>query len=195
MKRLLVSLSFGLLVRHKKQFKDVSSMKQTRRMTCQSGLIVKLIIIQNIYYPVMNLAASSSHSITDAEGGMGTGLGQLRICPSLVPPPQRLFSREMCLSIGPAPLVVHSIPPTLAVDNDLQLLEVETLWGDGTLSPTGQLRANTAGTPGPLWNTTPSITATVTTLKLKPFPLTLVLCSFSTENSRRGAILFCLAVL
>lgn len=93
-----------------------------------------------------------------------------------VPPPQRLFSREMCLSIGPAPLVVHSIPPTLAVDNDLQLLEVETLWGDGTLSPTGQLRANTAGTPGPLWNTTPSIAATVTTLKLKPFALTLVLC-------------------
>ena len=115
----------------------------------------------------MNLADSSSSLITDAEGGKGTGLGQLWICPSLVPPPQRLFSREMCLSIGPAPLVVHSIPPTLAVDNDLQLLEVETLWGDGTLSPTGQLRANTAGTPGPLWNTTPSITATVSTLKLK----------------------------
>lgn len=57
-----------------------------------------------------------------------------------------------------------SIPPTLAVDNDLQLLEVETLWGDGTFSPTGRLRAKTAGTPGPLWNTTPSITALSSTL-------------------------------
>ena len=52
-----------------------------------------------------------------------------------------------------------SIPPTLAMDNDLQLLGVETLWRDGTFSPSGRLRANAAGTPGPLWNTTPSITA------------------------------------
>lgn len=52
-----------------------------------------------------------------------------------------------------------SIPPTLAVDNDLQLLEGETLQRDGTFSPTGRLRAKTAGTPGPLWNTTPSITS------------------------------------
>lgn len=53
-----------------------------------------------------------------------------------------------------------SIPPTLAVDNDLQLLEVETLLGDGTVShPWPGLRAKTAGTPGPLWNTAPSITA------------------------------------
>lgn len=51
-----------------------------------------------------------------------------------------------------------NIPPTLAVDNDLQLLEVETLQRDGTFSLTGRLRAKTAGTPGPLWNTTPSIT-------------------------------------
>lgn len=64
------------------------------------------------------------------------------------------------------------IPPTLAEDNDLQLLEVETLQRDGTFSPTGRLRAKTDGTPGPLWNTTPSITAlsavtlhSVTTLK------------------------------
>lgn len=58
-----------------------------------------------------------------------------------------------------------SIPPTLAVDNDLQLLEVESLQGDGTFSPTGRLRAKTAGTPGPLWNTTTSIT-TLTTVTL-----------------------------
>ena len=53
-----------------------------------------------------------------------------------------------------------SIPPTLAVDNNLQLLEVETLRRDGTFSPTGPgLEAKTAGTPGPLWNTTPGTTA------------------------------------
>lgn len=72
----------------------------------------------------------------------------------------------MCLNIGPAPLR-PSIPPTLAEDNDLQLLEVETLRGDGAYSPTGRLRAKTAGTPGPLWNTTPNITAlTAATLHL-----------------------------
>lgn len=58
-----------------------------------------------------------------------------------------------------------SIPPTLAVDNDLQLLEVETLQRDGTFSSTGRLRAKTDGTPGPLWNTTPSITVLLYTLQ------------------------------
>lgn len=42
-----------------------------------------------------------------------------------------------------------SIPPTLAVDNDLQLLEAESPRRDGSLSPYGRLRVETAGTPGP----------------------------------------------
>lgn len=52
-----------------------------------------------------------------------------------------------------------SNPPTLAVDNDPQLLKVETLLGDGTSSPTGRLIAKTDGTPGPLLNTTQCISA------------------------------------
>ena len=64
-----------------------------------------------------------------------------------------------------------SVLPTMAVDNDVQLLEVETLQGDGTFSPTGRLRAEAAGTPGPLWNTTPSITTlTAVTLHLVTIP-------------------------
>lgn len=62
----------------------------------------------------------------------------------------------MPLNIGPAPLV-QAFRPTLAADNDLQLLEVETLPGDGAFGPTGRLRAKTAGTPGPLWNTAAGI--------------------------------------
>lgn len=67
---------------------------------------------------------------------------------------------EMCLNFG-AGATCPSIPPTLTVDNDLQLLEVETLRRDGSFSPTGRLKAKTAGTPGPLRHAAPAIAVTL----------------------------------
>lgn len=110
-------------------------------------------------------------------------LHQSSIWTSLSSQPQRSFGWEMCLNVGPAPLV-RAFLPTLAVDNDLQLLEVESLRGDGAFSPTDQLRAKTGGTPGLLQDSAPSISALSTPLKTPwctALVLTVMLCTVTMK--------------
>lgn len=89
--------------------------------------------------------------------GLDTGFGPLPIWVSLSRCPRGFHLKNVFKNWAGA--TCRSIPPTFAVDNDLQLLEVETLWRDGTFCLSGRLRAKTAGTPGLWWKTAPSITA------------------------------------